>query len=109
MPESVAEALLQEREGYVARGLPGRVAEVDAALAAFGVAVAVAVDIDDEAPFMVVGVDGYAVDLNQLDKDDLMALAASTGVDVGRRPSVKNLREALIAAASEVADVEVDA
>lgn len=36
MPDPVVEALLREREGYVARGRDDRVALVDAALARFG-------------------------------------------------------------------------
>jgi hypothetical protein len=36
---SMVEALLEERRGYVVRGLTARVAAVDAALLAFGVAV----------------------------------------------------------------------
>lgn len=37
---SVVQALLEERHGYVLRGLNGRVADVDKVLATFGIAVA---------------------------------------------------------------------
>lgn len=39
MTDSYVEALLIEREGYVRRGLAARVAQVDDALKAFGIAV----------------------------------------------------------------------
>ena len=39
MSDAHVEALLNERAGYVATGRPDRVAQVDAQLAAFGVAV----------------------------------------------------------------------
>ena len=39
-PAGYVEALLEERRGYVARGLDERVAQVDAEIARYGVAVA---------------------------------------------------------------------
>jgi len=42
-----AQALLIEREGYLARGLTARAAQVDAQLASLGVAVEAAVDAPD--------------------------------------------------------------
>lgn len=44
MADTYAEALLIEREGYLARNRPDRVAQVDAELAKLGVAV------DDDVP-----------------------------------------------------------
>lgn len=38
---SRVDALLREREGYVRRNLPGRIAQVDAELARYGLAVEV--------------------------------------------------------------------
>lgn len=89
MPDSQAEALLAERDGYVARGLTGRVAEVDAALAALNVVV------DDTAPSLVIVIEGQPVDLAQLEKDDLLALATVLELDANPRSGVKKLREAL--------------
>jgi hypothetical protein len=53
MTDSIVQALLAEREGYVRRGLKDRVAQVDAQLARFGIAVdrrveTAAVEVDSE-------------------------------------------------------------